>query len=123
MKSSLVSYGNRRKIAGFLFVLPVVLYFVVLYYVPLATSFRYSFLEVLPKGKTQLAGLKTYQWVLADPLFRRALVNNLYFDTPDMRFYWDTKHRRLNRFKPRLRARTASRHHRHGTCQRIRMAA
>ncbi len=30
-------------------------------------------------------------------------VNNLYFDTPDLRFYYDTKHRKLDRFKPRVR--------------------
>ena len=31
------------------------------------------------------------------------IVNNLYFDTPDLRFYTDTKHRKLNRYKPRAR--------------------
>jgi hypothetical protein len=33
----------------------------------------------------------------------RYIVNNLYFDTPDLRFYTDTKHHRQNRFKPRVR--------------------
>jgi len=31
------------------------------------------------------------------------VVNNLYFDTPDLRFYTDTKHRKLTRYKPRAR--------------------
>lgn len=31
------------------------------------------------------------------------IVNNLYFDTPDLRFYYDTKFRKLNRYKPRAR--------------------
>lgn len=31
------------------------------------------------------------------------IVNNLYFDTPDLRFYYDTKFRRLIRYKPRAR--------------------
>lgn len=31
------------------------------------------------------------------------VVNNLYFDTPDLRFYYDTKHRKLTRYKPRAR--------------------
>lgn len=31
------------------------------------------------------------------------VVNNLYFDTPDLRFYHDTKFRKLTRFKPRAR--------------------
>jgi hypothetical protein len=31
------------------------------------------------------------------------IVNNLYFDTPDLRFYYDTKHRKLTRYKLRAR--------------------
>jgi len=31
------------------------------------------------------------------------IVNNLYFDTPDLRFYHDTKFRKLTRYKPRAR--------------------
>ena len=31
------------------------------------------------------------------------IVNNLYFDTSDLRFYYDTKFRRLTRYKPRAR--------------------
>jgi len=30
-------------------------------------------------------------------------VNNLYFETADLRFYYDTKFKRFNRFKPRVR--------------------
>jgi hypothetical protein len=33
----------------------------------------------------------------------RYTVNNLYFDTPDLRFYYDTKFKQYNRFKPRVR--------------------
>ncbi|MBA7583467.1 Melibiose/raffinose/stachyose import permease protein MelD [subsurface metagenome] len=62
-------FGTRRKLAGFLFVLPVVLYFGLLYYVPLMRSFDLSFREILPKNKVRFAGFKTYQAVLSDPLF------------------------------------------------------
>ncbi len=31
------------------------------------------------------------------------IVNTLYFDTPDLRFYHDTKNRKLTRYKPRAR--------------------
>lgn len=31
------------------------------------------------------------------------IVNNLYFDTPDLKFYYDTKFRKLTRYKPRAR--------------------
>ena len=34
---------------------------------------------------------------------RGYLVNTLYFDTPDLRFYYDTKFRKLTRYKPRAR--------------------
>jgi len=33
----------------------------------------------------------------------RYMVNNLYFDTPDLRFYYDTRLKRFTRFKPRVR--------------------
>lgn len=33
----------------------------------------------------------------------RYVVNNVYLDTDDLRFYYDTKHKRTNRFKPRVR--------------------
>jgi len=33
----------------------------------------------------------------------RYIVNNLYFDTPDLRFYHDTRFKRYDRFKPRVR--------------------
>jgi VTC domain len=39
----------------------------------------------------------------ADPETNGYIVNNLYFDTPDLRFYHDTKFRRLMRYKPRAR--------------------
>ena len=79
MRSTWGRYGNRKKLAGFLFVLPVVLYFGLLYYLPLASSFRYSFLEVLPKQQTRFAGLQTYRWVLSDPLFWTSVRNTVIF--------------------------------------------
>lgn len=33
----------------------------------------------------------------------RYIVNNLYFETPELRFYYDTKYKQYNRFKPRVR--------------------
>ena len=79
MKSSFGSYRNQRKLAGFLFVLPVVLYFGLLYYLPLVTSVQFSFLEVLPKQQTRFAGLQIYRWVLADPLFWTSVRNTAVF--------------------------------------------
>ena len=39
----------------------------------------------------------------SDPELGGYIVNNLYFDTPNLQFYYDTKHRKLTRFKPRAR--------------------
>lgn len=72
-------YAGRLKLMGFLFVLPVVIYFGLIYYLPLASSFDLSFKELLPRGKVQFAGLKTYQAVLADPLFWTSVGNTIVF--------------------------------------------
>jgi hypothetical protein len=39
----------------------------------------------------------------ADPVTNTYIVNNLYFDTPDLKFYYDTRFRKPVRFKPRAR--------------------
>jgi len=39
----------------------------------------------------------------ADPVTRTYIVNNLYFDTPGLQFYYDTRFRKPTRFKPRAR--------------------
>jgi multiple sugar transport system permease protein len=64
---------------GFLFVLPVVIYFGLIYYFPLLRSFDLSFREILPKGRIQFAGLKTYQFVLTDPNFWNSAGNTVVF--------------------------------------------
>jgi multiple sugar transport system permease protein len=71
--------ATRRKAAGFLFVLPVVLYFGLLYYVPLVRSFDLSFREILPKGKVRFAGFQTYKAVLSDPLFWDSVKHTVLF--------------------------------------------
>ncbi len=63
------NYTKKIKVRGFLFILPVVIYFGLIFYLPLVKSFDLSFKEFLPRGKVQFAGFKTYQAVLSDPLF------------------------------------------------------
>jgi len=72
-------YAGRLKLTGFLFVLPVVLYFALIYYFPLLKSFDLSLKELLPKGQVQFAGLRTYGAVLGDPLFWTSVRNTTYF--------------------------------------------
>jgi len=79
MKQRLSAHARKLQIIGFLFVLPAVLYFGLIYYFPLIKSFDLSFREVLPKGKTQFAGLKIFQFVLSDPMFWTSVRNTAVF--------------------------------------------
>jgi multiple sugar transport system permease protein len=79
MGSFRLNHTGRLKVVGFLFVLPVVLYFGLIYYMPLLKSFDLSFKELLPKGKVRFAGLQTYGAVLADPLFWTSVRNTVFF--------------------------------------------
>lgn len=71
----------RRKLTytGAMFVLPVLLYFVVLYWYPLINAFLMSFQEMLPGLKMRYAGLKTYREVFADSLFWESLGHTAVF--------------------------------------------
>ncbi len=73
------SYAKKLTITGALFVAPVFLYFVVLYWYPLVSAFLISFQETIPGLKLQWAGLKTYQEVFSDPDFWAALKHTLLF--------------------------------------------
>jgi len=79
MKRALMTYNRRLRIIGFLFVLPAVLYFALIYYFPLLRSFDLSFREVLPDGARPYVGLDTYRDVLADPLFWTSARNTVLF--------------------------------------------
>jgi len=77
MKANL--FTRRLTYAGIFFVLPVLLYFVVLYWYPLISAFLMSFQETLPGLKMRFAGLKTYREVFADPLFWTSLGHTTIF--------------------------------------------
>jgi multiple sugar transport system permease protein len=77
---SRMTYTTKLQVTGFLFILPVVLYFLFVYYVPLFTSFAMSFTEVLPKKVVRFAGLETYREVLSDVAFWESVRNTLFFN-------------------------------------------
>ncbi|HUV07155.1 MAG TPA: sugar ABC transporter permease [Spirochaetia bacterium] len=79
MLSKSFTFTRRLKVIGFLFVLPVILYFGLIYYLPLYKAFDLSFHEILPKGKIRFAGLATYMDVLKDPLFWTSVQNTVLF--------------------------------------------
>ncbi len=77
MKANL--FTRKITYAGIFFILPVLLYFVVLYWYPLISAFLMSFQETLPGLKMRFAGLKTYREVFADPLFWTSLGHTTIF--------------------------------------------
>ena len=60
------NYLDRRKRAGFLFVLPALLFFGSVFILPLAQSIMYSFYKIAPGGAKEFVGLRLYEKVLTD---------------------------------------------------------
>ncbi|MFO1303929.1 MAG: sugar ABC transporter permease [Burkholderiales bacterium] len=76
---------ERRKRAGFLFVLPAILFFAGVYLLPLAQSVMYSFYRIQPGGAREFVGLGRYEKVLTDSTFWSAVWNTvqlLFFSVP-----------------------------------------
>jgi len=68
---------DRRSRAGFLFVLPALLFFGAVFLLPLAQSIMYSFYKIAPGGAREFVGLRLYEKVLTDPTFWNAVSNTL----------------------------------------------
>ncbi len=68
---------DRRKRAGFLFVLPALLFFGSVFILPLAQSVMYSFYKIAPGGAREFVGLRLYEKVLTDSTFWRAVGNTV----------------------------------------------
>jgi len=71
------NYLDRRSRAGFLFVLPALLFFGAVFLLPLAQSIMYSFYKTVPGGAREYVGLRLYEKVLTDPTFWTAVGNTL----------------------------------------------
>jgi ABC-type sugar transport system permease subunit len=71
------NYLDRRKRAGFLFVLPALLFFGSVFILPLAQSVMYSFYKIAPGGAREFVGLRLYEKVLTDSTFWSAVGNTL----------------------------------------------
>jgi len=71
------NYIDRRKRAGFLFVLPALLFFGFVYLLPLAQSVTYSFYKIAPGGAREFVGLRLYEKVLTDSTFWTAVGNTV----------------------------------------------
>lgn len=71
------NYLDQRKRAGFLFVLPALLFFGFVYLLPLAQSVMYSFYKIAPGGAREFVGLGRYEKVLTDSSFWTAVGNTV----------------------------------------------
>jgi multiple sugar transport system permease protein len=71
------NYLDRRKRAGFFFVLPALAFFGFVYLLPLAQSVMYSFYRIQPGGAREFVGLGRYEKVLTDPSFWSAVWNTV----------------------------------------------
>ena len=71
------NYLDRRKRAGFLFVLPALLFFGSVFLLPLARSIMYSFYKIAPGGAKEFVGLRLYEKVLTDSTFWTAVGNTV----------------------------------------------
>jgi len=68
---------DRQRRAGLLFVLPAVVYFGLVFLVPLIESVIGSFYRTVPGGTSQFVGTRLYEKVLTDPTFWQAVGNTV----------------------------------------------
>ncbi|OLC34433.1 MAG: hypothetical protein AUH81_12280 [Candidatus Rokubacteria bacterium 13_1_40CM_4_69_5] len=61
-----MTYFQRQRRAGLLFVLPALAYFSLVFLVPLVDSVIASFYRTAPGGVSRFAGLALYEKVLTD---------------------------------------------------------
>ena len=71
------TYTERQNRAGFLFVLPALLFFGAVFLLPLAQSIAYSFYKIVPGGRMEFVGLRLYEKVLTDSTFWEAVSNTV----------------------------------------------
>ena len=71
------SYMDRQRRAGFLFVLPALLFFGSVFILPLGQSVLNSFYRIVPGGASQFVGLRLYEKVLTDSTFWNAILNTV----------------------------------------------
>ena len=66
---------DRQRRAGLLFVLPALVYFCLVFLVPLIQSIVWSFYRSVPGGTSSFVGLRLYEKVMSDPTFWQAVGN------------------------------------------------
>lgn len=73
------TFAGKRARSGYAFVLPAVLYFVLIYYYPLVQSVRMSFFRGGFEEASRFVGIDNYRSVFSDPIFWMTVKNTFYF--------------------------------------------
>ena len=68
---------DRQRRAGFLFILPAMTYFSLVFLVPLVQSVVGSFYRIVPGGTSQFVGLRLYEKILTDSTFWTSVRNTV----------------------------------------------
>jgi len=71
------TYMDRQRRAGFLFILPAMTYFSLVFLVPLVQSVVGSFYRIVPGGTSQFVGLRLYEKILTDSTFWTSVRNTV----------------------------------------------
>ena len=71
------TYMDRQRRAGFLFILPALAYFCLVFLIPLAESVIGSFYRTIPGGASRFVGLRNYERVFTDSTFWEAVRNTV----------------------------------------------
>lgn len=71
------TYMDRQRRAGLLFILPALLYFCLVFLIPLGESVVGSFYRTVPGGASRFVGLRLYERVLTDSTFWQAVRNTV----------------------------------------------
>jgi len=75
----LMRSGGRGSFAGYVFILPSLVFIFVFVILPIFASFYYSVSDYDLMSAPRFAGLKNYVNLLADPRYPRAIANTMYF--------------------------------------------
>ncbi len=73
------TFADKRARIGYAFVLPAVIYFMIVYFYPLLQSVKMSFFQGGFGEASRFVGLDSYKYIFSDPMFWLTVKNTLYF--------------------------------------------
>lgn len=73
------TFADKQARIGYAFVLPAVIYFMLVYFYPMFESVKMSFFQGGFGQASRFVGLDSYKYVFTDPMFWQTVKNTLYF--------------------------------------------